>query len=130
MLRFIKQWLAVAMLSLSVVPAMAFDDAAFCQLLTKFAKTTADKQVASEPLTTNDAILVDCDRKTVEFKRSVALSYSELNPAWQASKQREWNSEYCRNAEWAPIFESGWQVSMTVRTFDGKRVTFFAECIR
>jgi len=122
-------WLAVPMLALSVIPAMAFDDAAFCPLLTEFAaETNADKPDAPDPLTSNDAVVVDCDRKTVRFKKSVALSSSELGETWHVSKQREWNTAYCANEEWAPIFASGWQVSATVTTFDGKRVTFFAEC--
>ena len=68
--------------------------------------------------------------KTVRFKKSVAFSYSELGDRWQASKQQEWNSVCCLNREWAPIFASGWKVSMTVHMFDGKSVEFFAQCIR
>ena len=123
------RWLAVPMSLLFGIPAVAFDDAAFCQRLTDFAaKANADKPGATDPLTRNDAMVVDCDRKTVQFKKSVALSYSELGETWHVSKQREWNSVHCGNVEWAPIFVNGWKVSTTVTTFDGKRVTFFAEC--
>jgi hypothetical protein len=125
----VKGWLAIPLVSLSVIPTMALDDATFCQKLTEFAASAnADRSPAPDALTRNDEMVVDCDRKTVDFKKSVALSYSELGDTWHASKQREWNSAYCRNVQWAPIFASGWKVSMTVRTFDGKRVTFFAEC--
>ena len=122
-------WWVALILWLSVTPAIAFDDAAFCRQLSDYAiKANREKTHAPDALTTNGAMLVDCDRKIVEFKKSVALSYSELDATWQARRQREWNSAYCRTAEWAPIFVSGWKVSMTVRTFDGRRVTFFAEC--
>ena len=74
MRRYLQWLLAAAMLSWAIVPARAFDDAAFCKLLTQFAaKTNTEKLDAPDPLTSNDAMVVDCDRKMVEF-RSRSLS--------------------------------------------------------
>jgi len=129
MRRYVKRWVAGPILLLSFVPAMSFDDAAFCERITEFAtKANADKPSMADPLTRNEAMAVDCDRKTVKFKKSIALSFSELGETWLAIKQREWNSVYCGDQAWAPIFASGWKVSLTLVTFDGKHMTVFAEC--
>ena len=122
------QWLVVPVLSVLNVPAMAFDDTTFCQQLTQFAAEANADKAAAEVLSRDKDMVVDCARKSIRFEKSVAFSYSELGDAWLASKQHEWNSVYCRNEAWAPMFARGWKVSMTVRTFDGKRVEFFAEC--
>ena len=127
----LQWWPTAPILSVLVIPAMAFDDTAFCQQITELAaEANADKSVPPDILNRDGDMMVDCARKTVRFKKSVAFSYSELGDTWPASKQQEWNSVYCLNREWAPIFASGWKVSMTVHTFDGKSVEFFAQCIR
>lgn len=128
MKRYAQGLSVLPILSVLVVPAKAFDDAAFCQQLTRFAEeANSDKVSAAEVLSRDKDMVIDCPRKTVRFEKSVAFSYAELGETWQASKQQEWNSVYCRNPQWAPI-ASGWKVTMIVHTFDGRRVEFFAEC--
>ena len=74
-------------LSVLVIPAMAFDDTAFCQQLTQFAaQSNADKSTAPDMLNRDGDMVVDCARKTVRFEKSVAFSYSELGDTWQASR--------------------------------------------
>ena len=102
----------------------------FKQLTQFAAAANADKSDAADVLSRDEDMVVDCARKTVRFEKSVAFSYSGIRDTWLASKQREWNAVYCLNRDWAPIFVSGWKVSMTVHTFDGRSVEFFAQCIR
>jgi hypothetical protein len=125
----VKRWLAVPMLALSVIPAMAFDDAAFCQRLTDFAaKANEDKGSAIDGLSSNEGVSVSCDTKTLIFHKALALSMSELGTTWHASKQQEWNAIYCANPDWSPILANGWKVAASLTTFDGKRMTIFAQC--
>jgi len=109
--------------------ALAFDEAAFCRQIDAFnARGNAKKGQMVDPLTRNEGMHADCQRRTVEFLKSVAVAASELTPPWLAAKQKEWSDLHCKDRVWSAMMSGGWQIVLLLATFDGKQLRLVAQC--
>jgi hypothetical protein len=81
-----------------------------------------------DQLTRDDGMTASCQTKTVEFKKSVALSSSDLNERWRAVKRQEWNAIHCSDKTWAAMASSGWQIVAAVTTTNREEIKFVVEC--
>ena len=113
---------------LLVVPSPAFSESEFCEMLSGFAVTlNAANGAMIDAITRNEGMAVSCDRKNIDFKKSVALTSSELY-ARRSGIEKKWNQHYCTNKEWAPVFAAGWSASTTITALDGKSLKVTATC--
>jgi hypothetical protein len=120
LLRHFRSWRGVG---------CAFDEASFCTSIHSFlAKGNADNGRMVDVLARNDGMTASCETRTVEFKKSVALSAAELAERWGAIKQREWDAIHRADRAWATIVSEGWKVVAALKTLDGQEVRLTVDC--
>ncbi len=124
-----KRWLALPVLLVVATPSLAFDDAAFCKMLTEnLADANATKGTVVDSITREDGMELSCDQKSVAYKRIITIDAAQMKPGWQAYEQKRYRAAMCRLEPWASAIVSGWTVSMPVTTRDGQRFILTAKC--
>ena len=122
------RWPAIALLPLTLAPALAFDDTQFC-VAAKQVAIAADKDVGIwiDRNTRNAGMAVNCDRKVVEFTRFAYIASASMSDHWKTLKASDWNATQCKSVLREAI-DNGWTVILNVATADGGRATFKARC--
>ena len=104
-------------------------DAAFCKMLTDSAvKVNSEKGSMVDSITRNDGMVVSCNTKSVEFKKSLTVNASQLKDGWQAFHEKRRNEALCKLEDLAFAVNTGWSVAMPSTTLDGKTFTLIAKC--
>ena len=124
---------ALAALLLSSLSARAaeFSDDAFC---------TASKQAAAnlkadgpkwvDQVTRSDGMNVDCDGKTVEFKKYLKLNAADMQHGWEDQMQQAWDQMYCQDLSMVNAMSHGWTITVTTDTADGTTLPVTVHCER
>ncbi len=124
-----KRWLALPVLLVAATPSFAFDDAAFCKMLTEsLAEANATKGTVLDLITREDGMALSCDQKSVAYKRVITIGAAQMKPGWQAYEQQRYRKAMCKLEPWSSAIVSGWSVSMPVTTRDGQRFILTAKC--
>ena len=123
------RWPAIALLPLTLAPALAFDDTQFC-VAAKQVAIAADKDVGIwiDRNTRNAGMAVNCNRKVVEFTRFAYIASASMSDHWKTLKALDWNATQCKSVLWREAIDNGWTVILHVATADGGRATFKARC--
>jgi hypothetical protein len=130
-LNFERETTMTTLLALPLLMTLANPqfDAAFCKMLTDGAvKVNAEKGSMVDLVTRNEGVIVSCNTKSVEFKKSLTVNASELKDGWQAFHEKRHNEGLCKLEDWAFAVKTGWSVSMPFTTLDGKTFTLIAKC--
>jgi hypothetical protein len=122
-------WAAIAILSTTLAPAIAFDDAHFCVAAQQLA-IAADKDVGIwiDRQTRNAGTVVTCDKKLVEFTRFTYIASASMTNDWKAAKAADWNATQCNSPVWREAIGNGWTVALNLAAADGGRAVFKAQC--
>ena len=121
--------MAVAILSLALMPASAFDDREFCVAAQQIAMA-AEKDVGLwiDRITRSAGMVVSCDRKLVEFKRFTYASAASMNDAWRERNAAEWNATHCKSPICGDAISNGWKIVLVVTATDGRQITLSTRC--
>jgi hypothetical protein len=116
-------------LTLAPLPALAFDQDAFCVAVADIAhRMNARKGRWLDRSTRHDGVELDCESKTFEAKRFVNADPDEMRDGWETRKEREWNTRYCNDEAWREAIDNGWSIVSTLTFRNGEPVSFVAEC--
>jgi hypothetical protein len=117
-----------ATLTLIAQPALPFDQDEFCQAATEVARrANASAGRWLDRSTRHDGVRVDCESKTVEFRRFLNADPDSMRSDWEERKARDWNSNYCVDQDWREAIDNGWKITSTVTIRTGDRLSFVAE---
>jgi hypothetical protein len=110
-------------------PALSFDDGEFCVAAQQLAlAANNDVDLWLDRVTRNDGVSVSCEKRLVEFKRSVRGTGTSLDQSWRERKGGEWNDTHCHNRIWSEAILNGWNIAASFTASDGARVTIRAHC--
>src|SRR5882672_6632214 len=95
------RWAAVAMFSLAITPALAFNDREFCLAAQQLA-IAAEKDVGLwiDRVTRNAGMTVACESKLIQFDRFTYAPSTSMNEAWRERSASEWNTTHCNSIIW------------------------------
>lgn len=121
----------LAVLLLWSLPARAeeFTDDAFCAASKQAAANLkADGPKWVDQITRQDGMNVDCDGKSLEFKKYVKLNAADMQHGWEDQMQQAWDSMYCQDPSMALAISHGWTINVTVSMADGATLPVTVHC--
>lgn len=119
-----------ALLLLAPAAARAdFSDEQFCTASNEAAKALdASGPQWADQVTRSDGIAVDCDGKTVDYKKFVKLNAADMQHGWEDQMQQAWNQIYCGDANVAAAISNGWTVSVSLTMQDNTSLPLTIGC--
>ena len=126
-------WLGMALFSAGhagnpLPPAVGSAQETCSQLQQLATRLEADKGSMPDAVTRNDAMVVDCEAKRVEFRKRALLTSTDLTNQWHRERQRQHNQLVCDGSAFRSLVEQKWQVVMHITTADDRQIVFLARC--
>jgi hypothetical protein len=129
-----KQFFAYALAALlfvSATPARSaeFSDDQFCAASTQAAKDfDAKGPTWADQVTRSDGLTVDCEGKSIEYKKFVKLNAADMQHGWEDQMQQAWNQIYCSDAPVAAAIANGWTVNVALTMQDNATLPITVSC--
>jgi hypothetical protein len=115
----------------SPVRAEEFTDDAFCAASTQAASNLkAEGPKWADQVTRNDGMTVDCEGKSVEFKKFLKLNAGDMQHGWEDQMQQAMNQTYCQDPAMALAMQHGWTLNVNISMADGTTLPVAVDCGR
>jgi hypothetical protein len=121
----------LACLVLCLIPSITMaqmTDAEICeQLQEAAAELNKEAGAKIDNSTTLDNVLVLCNLKIFEYRKSINVVSPNLKPGWEERRQRNWNRMMCKDPMLLAI-RSGWSIKERLFSSDGEAYIISAKC--